>query len=310
VSDPSRTDLTDKDLPDRGLPNADVADRGLPNADVPDTDLIVIGGGRMGAALVAGWLRAGLAPDSVVMMEKDESRRRDLGLLLPGVRIQSGTPGTSDVPSSPGSRTVEGVVLAVKPADATRACELAEMSGARRVLSIMAGVPIRSLETWIGPGPSVLRAMPNTPALVGAGVSALAGSASASEKDFVWAASLLAAVGIVVRVDEDDLDAVTGLSGSGPAYVFRVVEVLSQAGVRAGLSLETSRVLARETVVGAGRLLAESEEQPETLRGQVTSPGGTTEAGLAVLEDHGIAQAFYDAVEAAAERSRQLGGAI
>jgi pyrroline-5-carboxylate reductase len=149
--------------------------------------------------------------------------------------------------------------------------------------------------------------MPNTPALVGAGVSALAGSASASEKDFVWAASLLAAVGIVVRVDEDDLDAVTGLSGSGPAYVFRV---LSQAGVRAGLSLETSRVLARETVVGAGRLLAESEEQPETLRGQVTSPGGTTEAGLAVLEDHGIAQASYDAVEAAAERSRQLGGAI
>ncbi len=254
----------------------------------------------MGAALVAGWLRAGLAPGSVVMVEKDESRRKDLGHLLPGVRIQPGMP----------AGTTAGVVLAVKPADATRACELAEMSGARRVLSVMAGVPIRSLETWIGSGPSVMRAMPNTPALVGAGISALAGSAKASEDDFVWAESLLRAVGTVVRVEEDDLDAVTGLSGSGPAYVFRVVEVLSQAGVRAGLSLETSRMLARETVVGAGRLLAESEEQPETLRAQVTSPGGTTEAGLAVLEDHGIAQAFYDAVEAAAERSRQLGDAI
>ncbi len=271
----------------------------LPVSDLPVSDLLVIGGGRMGAALVAGWLRAGLAPASVVIVEKDESRREDLGRLLPGVNIHPGMP----------ARTAEGVVLAVKPADAMQACELAEMSGARRVLSIMAGVPIRSLETWFGPGPPVLRAMPNTPALVGAGVSALAGSARASEEDFVWAASLLAAVGTVVRVDEDDLDAVTGLSGSGPAYVFRVVEVLAQAGVRAGLSLETSRVLARETVVGAGRLLAESEEQPDTLRAQVTSPGGTTEAGLAVLEDHGIAEAFYEAVEAAAERSRQLGGA-
>ncbi|MGO9342403.1 MAG: pyrroline-5-carboxylate reductase [Acidimicrobiales bacterium] len=276
-------------------------------------DLMVIGGGRMGAALVAGLLRAGLVPGSLAVVEKDESRRGDLGLLLPGVSIRSGKPEPSGVTSAVQPplepETADGVVLAVKPADAMQACELAERSGARRVLSIMAGVPIRSLETWIGPGPSVLRAMPNTPALVGAGVSALAGSPRASEEDFVWAESLLAAVGTVVRVDEDDLDAVTGLSGSGPAYVFRVVEVLAQAGVRAGLSLETSRVLARETIVGAGRLLADSEEQPETLRAQVTSPGGTTEAGLAVLEARGIAQAFYDAVEAAAERSKQLGGA-
>jgi pyrroline-5-carboxylate reductase len=149
--------------------------------------------------------------------------------------------------------------------------------------------------------------MPNTPALVGAGVSALAGGTLTSEEDMQWAEKLLGAVGTVVRVDEGDLDAVTGLSGSGPAYIFRVVEVLAEAGARAGLSSETSRVLARQTVIGAGRLLAESDEEPATLRAQVTSPGGTTEAGLAVLEARGLATAFYDAVEAASKRSRQLG---
>ena len=190
------------------------------------------------------------------------------------------------------------------------------------MLSIMAGVPIRAIESWIGSEidsntglpagtrPVVLRAMPNTPALVGAGASAVAGGAQASRQDFEWAESLLRAVGTVVRVDEEDLDAVTGLSGSGPAYIFRVVEVLAEAGVRAGLPVETSRVLARQTVVGAGKLLEESEEEPEALRAQVTSPGGTTEVGLAVLEANGVANAFYEAVSAAARRSKELGEGI
>lgn len=261
----------------------------------------------MGAALVAGWLRSGsagltgLSAGSVTIIEKDDSRRRDLVPILPGVRVEA------DLSNSTEPAAAHSVVLAVKPADAEPACDLAVRSGARRVLSIMAGVPIRSIESWTGSRLSVLRAMPNTPALVGAGVSALAGGTLTSEEDMQWAEKLLGAVGTVVRVDEGDLDAVTGLSGSGPAYIFRVVEVLAEAGARAGLSSETSRVLARQTVIGAGRLLAESDEEPATLRAQVTSPGGTTEAGLAVLEARGLATAFYDAVEAASKRSRQLG---
>ncbi len=254
----------------------------------------------MGATLVAGWIRAGMDPDSLAIAEKDPERRADLERILPGVTIGN---GVSDA---------EGVVLAVKPTDAEQAGELARRSGARRVLSIMAGVRIAAIESWIdsgASGASVLRAMPNTPALVGAGVSALAAGAHASEEDFQWAETLLRAVGEVVRVGEEDLDTVTGLSGSGPAYVFKVVEMLAQAGARGGLPVETSRVLARQTVVGAGKLLAESEEEPETLRAEVTSPGGTTEAGLAVLEAHGVADAFYEAVAAASARSKQLGDA-
>jgi pyrroline-5-carboxylate reductase len=258
---------------------------------------MVIGGGRMGAALVVGWLRAGMKADSVAIVEKDDSRRNELARIIPGVYLDATA-----------TASAHSVVVAVKPADAVQACDLAKRSGARRMLSIMAGIPIRSLESWTGSGLAVLRAMPNTPALVGAGVSALASGARATEQDVEWAESLLGAVGSVVRVDEACLDAVTGLSGSGPAYVFRVVEVLAEAGVRAGLPVDTSRKLARETVIGAARLLAESDEEPETLRAQVTSPGGTTEAGLAILEDHGIASAFYDAVEAASERSKKLGG--
>ena len=269
----------------------------------------------MGAALVAGWLRAGMAPDSICIAEKDASRREELARLLPGVST------STETETDKASLQADGVLLAVKPADAAHACAIAARSGARRVLSIMAGVPIRAMDSWIGSEidshserrassrPVVLRAMPNTPALVGAGASALAGGTQLSRDDFEWAESLLEAVGIVVRVDEEDLDAVTGLSGSGPAYIFKVVEVLAQAGVLAGLPVETSRVLARQTVVGAGKLLDESEEEPETLRAQVTSPGGTTEAGLAVLESGGVANAFYEAVAAAADRSKELGGA-
>jgi pyrroline-5-carboxylate reductase len=128
-------------------------------------------------------------------------------------------------------------------------------------------------------------------------------------EDLDWAESILSSVGMVVRVDEDCLDAVTGLSGSGPGYVFLVVEALASAGEAAGLSREESRALARQTVVGAGRLLADSTEEPETLRAQVTSPGGTTAAGLAVLESDGLFEMFRDAVGAAAQRSAELGEA-
>lgn len=258
--------------------------------------LLFIGGGRMGAALASGLVRAGWPPDSIAIAEKVPARCKVVSDELPGVSV-----GTGPVDA-------RAVVLAVKPTDAESACEMAVQSGATRVLSIMAGVTTKALDSWLANNAAVMRAMPNTPALVGAGASALAGGPRASESDLDWAESVLCSVGTVVRVDEECLDAVTGLSGSGPAYVFLVVEALALAGEEAGLSRETSRALARQTVVGAGRLLADTDEEPETLRTQVTSPGGTTEAGLAVLESEGLVEMFSAAVEAATRRSAELGG--
>jgi pyrroline-5-carboxylate reductase len=251
----------------------------------------------MGAALALGLIRAGRDPGSIAVVEKDPARCQVISAELAGATV-----GIDAV-------AAEGVVLAVKPADGEEACELAVRSGATRVLSIMAGITTGALDSWLENNPAVLRAMPNTPALVGAGASALAGGPRATEDDLLWAESILSSVGMVVRVEEGSLDAVTGLSGSGPAYVFRVVEALALAGENAGLPRTVSRALARQTVIGAGRLLAESSEEPEELRAQVTSPGGTTQAGLAVLDSRDLLGVFSDAVEAATRRSVELGEA-
>jgi pyrroline-5-carboxylate reductase len=149
--------------------------------------------------------------------------------------------------------------------------------------------------------------MPNTPALVGTGAAAVAPGSAATEDDLVWAEELLGAVGTVVRVEEPLLDAVTGLSGSGPAYVFLVAESMIEAGVLAGLPRDVSHALSVQTLLGAATLLAEGLDGPEALRAAVTSPGGTTAAGLQVLEQRGLRAAFLDAVVAATARSRELG---
>jgi pyrroline-5-carboxylate reductase len=259
--------------------------------------LVVIGGGRMGSALIAGLVRAGWSPGEIAIAEKDPLRREAIGEELPGVEV------------GPGPFAAEAVVLAVKPSDAEVATGSGVQETTRRVLSIMAGVSIRTIESWLSGSTSVLRAMPNSPALVGAGLSALAAGPDVPEEDLLWAESILGAVGKVVRIGEESMDAVTGLSGSGPAYVFLVVEALTQAGIAVGLDEPTSRLLSRQTVVGAGRLLEESTEEPEALRAQVTSPGGTTEAGLAVLGERGLKESFSEAVSAAARRSEELGEA-
>ncbi len=254
--------------------------------------LLVVGGGRMGTALVGGLVAAGWDPGSVAVVEADAGRRIVLAETLPGVSVMNRP------------TAAEGAVVAVKPGDAEGACRALAEVGPGRVLSIMAGVLLARLESWLGPGPAVVRAMPNTPALVGAGVSALAGGSRAAEADVAWAEEILGAVGRVVRLEEASLDAATGLSGSGPAYIFLVAEALIAAGVEAGLDPEVSRTLTLETIAGAGRLLVETGEEPETLRAQVTSPGGTTEAGLAALETSGLRKAFEVAVAAATARSR------
>jgi pyrroline-5-carboxylate reductase len=251
----------------------------------------------MGEALVGGLLKAGsVAAGDVRVVEPLEARRKELADLLPGVALHA-TPGQAD-----------GTVIAVKPGDVPAACRAAAAAGSGRVLSIAAGVTLATLEAELAPGTAVVRAMPNTPALVGAGAAAIAGGTTATDDDLAWAESLLGAVGIVVRVKEPLLDAVTGLSGSGPAYVFLVAEALIDAGVLSGLPRDVSSALAIQTLLGAATLLAEGPDGPEALRAAVTSPGGTTAAGLRALEHHGVRAAFLDAVSAATERARQLGG--
>lgn len=253
--------------------------------------LLIVGGGRMGEALIGGLLAGGWVGLGVV--EKIEARRDELAERFPSISV------LRDV------EPADGAVVAVKPDDVRAACEA--LAGTKRVLSIAAGVPISTLEDALGTGTAVVRAMPNTPALVGAGAAAIAGGAAAGDDDLAWATSILGAVGEVVRVPESLLDAVTGLSGSGPAYVFLVAEALTDAGVLNGLPREVSVALATQTLLGAARLLAETGDTPEALRAQVTSPGGTTAAGLHALESAGVRAAFLDAVSAATRRSRELG---
>jgi pyrroline-5-carboxylate reductase len=259
--------------------------------------LQVIGGGKMGEALLSGLIGRGeLVADDVRVVEKLADRADALRGLFPRVTV-------ADEPS-----VAHGHVLAVKPHDVETACQALAATGSRApVLSIAAGVTIERLEKALAPDTPVVRAMPNTPALVGAGAAAVAGGGAADDGDLAWAEQILGAVGTVVRVDESLLDAVTGLSGSGPAYVFLVVEALVEGGVLAGLPRPVASALVTQTLVGSARLLDESPDGPEVLRAAVTSPGGTTAAGLRELEAHGVRAAFLDAVVAATERSRELG---
>jgi pyrroline-5-carboxylate reductase len=251
----------------------------------------------MGEALLSGLLSAGWAePAELRVVEKVPPRAEELRDRFKGVAVHA-EPADAD-----------GHVVAVKPDDVPAACRALADRAAAPVLSIAAGVRLNTLESALAAGTPVVRAMPNTPALVGAGAAALAGGAHARETELVWAESILGAVGTVVRVDESLLDAVTGLSGSGPAYVFLVAEALIDAGVLAGLPRPVSTALATQTLLGAARMLVETGETPEALRAMVTSPGGTTAAGLRQLEAAGVRAALLEAVSAATARSRELGG--
>jgi pyrroline-5-carboxylate reductase len=281
--------------------------------------LLLIGGGRMGEALAAGLVRHGWAGDRMVVVESAQTRRDELarsGLSVAATLDEgldraaaSADPRTDDVESAG-----VGVVIAVKPYDVEPVCrDLArsarargEAAAPRRALSIAAGVTLDDLDDWLEPV-TALRAMPNTPALVGAAASAVAPGRRAAAVDVEWAKTVLRAVGTVVELPEPSLDAVTGLSGSGPAYVFLMAEALIDAGVLAGLSRPVARDLAVQTLLGSARLLAETGDEPSALRAAVTSPGGTTAAGLRALEAAGLRAAVLDAVMAATERARELG---
>ena len=201
----------------------------------------------------------------------------------------------------------EDAVLAVKPGDLLTAADAAIKQGARRLLSIAAGVPLHVLRTACGDQVVVVRGMPNMPAVLGEAASAIAVAPGISEEDLKWAEGILAAVGSVVRVTEAQLDVVTGLAGSGPAYLFLVAEALTDAGVLGGLSRGVAELLVQQLFVGSAAMLAESGSDPVGLRVAVTSPGGTTAAGLRVLERHGTRSSLLEAVLAGVERSKELG---
>jgi len=258
-------------------------------------DLVVIGGGNMGAALLGGLVDSGvLAPERLAVVEVNDARRDVLRRLFPGVVVTDAVP------------VCASGVLAVKPGDIPAAAASAAAAGATRLLSIAAGVRIATIEAAVGDSVSVIRAMPNTPALVRLGACAIAAGSTATTADVDWAAMVLEAVGTVERLTEDELDAFTGVAGSGPAYVFLVAEALTDAAVEQGLDREVAQRVIRQLLLGSATLL-DREGDPARLREMVTSPGGTTAAGLARLGEAGVREAFGDAVRAATERSRELG---
>ena len=251
--------------------------------------LLLVGGGKMGSALLSGLVAAGWAPIAdLAVSDPDPVQRARLEGAHPGLEVVSGPVDAADI------------LLAVKPDVAEAALRALGVSGPRRVLSIVAGVSSDRLEASLPDGSVVVRAMPNTPSLIGAGVAA-------SSDDLDWAEGILSAVGMVVRLPERHLDAVTGISGSGPAYLFLVAEALIEAGVTAGLSRDVSRQLVVGTLLGASKMLDETGQEPADLRAAVTSPGGTTAAAVRTLEFKAVRSAFIEAVAAATERSRQLG---
>lgn len=255
----------------------------------------------MGEALAQGLLDAGWDSDTIAIAEIDGDRRRVLEERFPGVRV---------VPSPAwAAADADVVVIAVKPGDVAAALEACApiLPEHALVLSIAAGVTIADVEASAGERP-VVRAMPNTGALVGKGAAAISAGTRADVSHLELAEKVLGAVGTVVRVPESHLDAVTGLSGSGPAYVFLFAEAMTEAGVLVGLPRAIAAALVCQTLLGAATLLAETGESPEALRAAVTSPGGTTAAGLQALEAHGVRAAILDAVEVATTRSRELGG--
>jgi pyrroline-5-carboxylate reductase len=246
----------------------------------------------VGGLLTAGWAGRG----EIVIVEPYAPRRLELVERFAGVNVVEHLDGGQ----------ASGALIAVKPNDVPAACRAVASTSATRVLSVAAGVTTAAIEAALGTDAAVVRAMPNTPALVGAGAAAIAAGTTAGPDALDWAEGILRSVGTVVRVPEGALDAVTGLSGSGPAYLFLVAEALIDAGVLVGLSRPISRDLVVQLFAGAAAMLADGAA-PADLRAAVTSPGGTTAAGVRALEARAVRSALLEAVDAATQRSRELG---
>lgn len=259
----------------------------------------ILGAGAMGEVLAGGLLRAGWDPGNLSLAVRRESRRAE-------VEASTGVSTTLDPAEAAKGRQV--VVVAVKPGDVPRLIEqiAGSVTSDQVVVSLAAGVRTGVYESALG-DVQVVRAMPNTPAQIDEGVTALAAGAFAGEEAMRLASNVLGAVGDTVVLDEPLLDAVTAVSGTGPAYVFLLAEAMVEAAIREGLPWHAAEQLVEQTIRGAGMLLQQIELTPARLRAQVTSPGGTTAAAIHVLEQRGFRALVEDAVRAAAQRSRELG---
>ncbi len=264
--------------------------------DLAHRGLVLLGCGKMGSAMLAGWLKSGLPAESVWVNDPHPSE----WLSAQGVNLNV------DLPPSPAI-----VLIAVKPQMMAAALPSLQAlgNGTTLFLSVAAGISIGTYEAMLGDQTPIVRAMPNTPAAVGRGISAIIGNARATEAHLSLAQELLGAVGQVVRLaDEGQMDAVTGLSGSGPAYVFHMIEAMAAAGEAQGLSPDLAMALAKATVAGAGALAEQSDDSPSQLRINVTSPNGTTQAALEVLMDaqNGLPPLMARAIARATDRSKEL----
>ncbi len=255
----------------------------------------------MAEALIRGLVRGGHVPASSIVasaprQERLDELKRDYGIDVTTVNAEV-------------VQRCGVVVLSVKPQILSKVLvEVgAQIKAGTLVVSIAAGVDTETIEESLADGVRVVRAMPNTPALVGAGATAVSAGKHASAADLATARAMFDAVGITVELDESHLDAVTGLSGSGPAFIFLILEALADAGVKVGLSRRNAQRLAAQTVMGSAKLLLETDEHPGRLKDMVTSPGGTAIAGLHTLEEGGLRTTLINAVETATKRARELG---
>lgn len=261
-----------------------------------------IGGGNMAAALIGGLLRQGFPANAIRVAETLAERRSWLAAEFSVAVEESATE----------SIAADVIVLAVKPQQLSGLLRgLPALKPGQLVLSIAAGVRARDIARWLGGHAAVVRAMPNTPALVGAGITGLFALPEVSAVQKSWADQVLAAVGAVVWVaDEVQIDAVTAISGSGPAYVFYFIEALEQAGIDLGLPADTARALTLHTFYGASTLAIKDASPPAALRAKVTSKGGTTERGILALEETGVRAAIIRAAHAAADRASEMGNLL
>lgn len=263
--------------------------------------LALIGCGKMGSALLGGVADA--LPESSRFFLSD--------VFAPASEALQQALGSRAVISKSAAEAVSAadvIILAVKPGDMQALCQsVATLPQSRLFISIAAGLTLGDLESWLGGSQRVIRSMPNTPALVGAGAAAFSRGSKATDEDAAIARTILGSVGTVDEVAEKLLDAVTGLSGSGPAYGYTIVEALADGGVLMGLPRATAIRLAAQTMIGAAKMVLETGKHTGTLRDEVTSPGGTTIAGLEQLEANGLRFALMQAVRAATERAQELG---
>ncbi len=265
-----------------------------------DQKIGFIGGGNMAEAIIKGLLATSLSAENITVFEPNASRRTYLqdtfGIALASNNLQ--LVADCDI-----------TILAIKPQIVAAVLQemVAGYNDSKLIISILAGVTTTTIEQLLASNPRVVRVMPNTPALIGEGASAICRGQHASLEDLLLVQQLFQAVSKVELVEEWQMDAVTGLSGSGPAYVYTVIEALADGGVREGLQRKVAHELAVQTVIGAAMLVRETKEHPAVLRDQVCSPGGTTIAGVSSLETNGLRNALIEAVSAAAARSRELG---